>query len=77
MAAQKFGTSLGEVAYAAYLAETGGKTHDNKKAPEWSKLSDETRNAWNAAGNAVGATVTNNRTGTFPDHNVPPPLPRV
>lgn len=74
---QHYGKSLGEVAYEAYTASTGGRTHDNKKAPEWGKLSDKTRLAWTEAGNAVGALMTNGRGATFPDHEVPPALPRV
>lgn len=74
---QTYGKSLGETAFDAYAASTEGKTHDGKKIPEWSKLSDETRAAWEAAGSAVHMLATNNRGTKFTDHRVPPPLPRV
>lgn len=74
---QHYGKSLGEIAYDAYSADAGGKTHDKKNIPPWDKLGDDVRAHWQAGGQAAADAIINNRTAQFPDHNVPPPLPRV
>lgn len=53
---------LGKVGYEAYCQHTGGKsviTHQS--LPDWENLSVAIREAWMAAGKAVGAYVSDKR----------------
>lgn len=74
------GKSLGRIAFEAYRSAAESKTFDGKKIPEWDDLhgdKSQVQAQWEAAASAVAALVTNGRGHSFPDHQVPPPLPRV
>lgn len=74
-----YGKSLGQVAFEAYnnAGDNPGKTHDGKDVPEWDKLGGNVQAKWQSGAQAVADMVTNNRGVKFPDHQIPPELPRV
>ncbi len=49
--------SLGQIAFEAYSKQVGGKTYDNKPIPQWENLSPEVQRGWEAAAQAVTASV--------------------
>jgi hypothetical protein len=50
-------SAIGKVAFEAYTAQAGGKTHDGKPIPAWEALTDSVRASWTAAARAVEADV--------------------
>lgn len=55
---------LGQIAFDAYNAERGGKTHDGKPTPPWEALGDGVRSGWTAGAHAVL------KSATFPDRRI-------
>lgn len=45
--------TIGQVGYEAYAKQTGGKTFDGRKMPQWDDLPENIKLAWEAAGEAM------------------------
>lgn len=55
-------TEPGQIAFEAYAATVGGRTHDGRTIPSWENLTPEVRAGWIAAATAAnGAPVTHTR----------------
>lgn len=53
------------LAFEAYTAKVGGRTHDGRTIPAWDDLTDPVRDGWLAA---VGASLD----ATWPPHRIEP-----
>lgn len=61
----QYGKSLGQVAYEAYAVKVGNKSVKGDTLPSWDDQKPEIKAAWDAAGQAVGDMVINNRTRNY------------